>query len=111
MPRPHILYKDGQVQRNVYPSELDAWLKEGWRLTPPSLDEPSDGEPEAVEPEPSNELLSINNASAKEISEALNGIGPSRASKIIEKRNSLDGFTDLSEIPFIEDEHKKLISL
>lgn len=34
MARPYTLYKDGQSVSNVYRSELDSWLAQGWTLEP-----------------------------------------------------------------------------
>lgn len=104
MPKPHTVYKKGQRQPNVYPSELNYWLSQGWSLspTPPSVRVPED---EEIVP------LMINSVTAEQISERLDGIGPSRASKIIAKRESLGCFTDASQIPFIDDDHKSLINL
>lgn len=113
MPRPYTLYKDGKTQRNVYASDLEAWEKNGWSLKPSSIPQDRPLEDDTVpEPITSPELLDINTATSEQISEALNGIGPSRAKKIVVKRDSLvEGFLTLDEIPFLEDEHKPLIKL
>ena len=113
MPKPLTLYKDGAVQGNVYPSELWAWEENGWSLNPSST--PAISTEPVIDDKPVEEetpLLNINSATAEEISEALNGIGPSRAKKIVQKRKSLDGgFQSVEDIPFLEEDHKALITL
>jgi hypothetical protein len=39
MPQPVVLYKGTEVVRNVYLSELQAWLDNGWSTEPQAIEE------------------------------------------------------------------------
>ena len=56
MPRPLTVYKDGQSVANVYPSELEAWLKQGWATEPITEPEQPKQEPLVVTHDRQKEL-------------------------------------------------------
>lgn len=59
MPRPLTVYKDGKSVPNVYPSEVQAWLDDGWALDPKPEPEQPKQESLVVEHSRQKELESL----------------------------------------------------
>ena len=76
---------------------LAALLKDGQKITVPSVNASEEEE----------ESVNINLASAKEL-EALPGIGPSLARRIVDYRNENGAFTDIDELKLVSGIGEKL---
>ena len=82
MPNPVTVFKEDKMQKNVYPSELHAWIKEGWSTQPPSKKE---SPPQVDKPIKVLPPLNLNQASLNEL-ETLEGVGEATAKGLLALR-------------------------
>jgi hypothetical protein len=57
MPQPVVLYKGSEIAHNVYLSELQAWLDDGWSMEPQVVEEKPVKQPRKKASDTANESV------------------------------------------------------